>query len=253
MHSKLLWSLGAAGLALAATPASAAIQHAPLAGGTEGIYVTGEILEPDQAAFEEIAARYPRAVVYLDSPGGSLLPAIEIGKLLRAKHYATVVLDEGTCNSACALIWVAGTPRYLEGSAHLGFHASYNEQGGALVETGVGNAIVGHYLSQLNLSEKAVIFATSASPYEINNLTADNSSEAEIDFRSSLDGLPAPNREMLVDTTMLQKTRIAVANTPPPGKPPLESDPDKGRPEVPAPPPDELTKAMPQPGKTTGN
>ena len=249
--SKLTWIFAAAGI-VAATPAHAAIQHAPLAGGAEGIYVTGEILEPDQAAFEEIAARYPRAVVYLDSPGGSLLPAIEIGKLVRAKHYATVVLDEGTCNSACALIWVAGAPRYLEGAAHLGFHASYNEEGGALVETGVGNAIVGHYLSQLNLSEKAVIFATSASPYEINNLTSENTGDAEIDFQTSLAGLPAPNREMLVDTSVLQKARVAVANMPP-EKPGPDTDPNKAPPQEAAPEPEELTKAMPSPGKTTAN
>ena len=88
----------------------------------------------------------------------------------------------------------------LSGEGVLGvLHASYSEEGGALVETGVGNAIVGHYLSQLNLSEKAVVFATSASPYEINNLTTENTGEAEIDFRTSLAGLPAPNREMLVD------------------------------------------------------
>jgi hypothetical protein len=49
----------------------------------------------------------------------------------------------------------------------LGFHASYSDEGGRLVETGVGNAIVGHYLSQLDLSEDATVFATIASPYEI--------------------------------------------------------------------------------------
>ena len=81
--------------------------------------------------------------MYLDSPGGSLVPAIAIGKLVRQKGYATVVLDQSTCNSACALIWLAGTPRYLEGAGNLGFHASYTEQGGRLVETGVGNASSG--------------------------------------------------------------------------------------------------------------
>jgi hypothetical protein len=245
---KVLIGHAAALLALvAAVPASAAIQHSRLEGGTEGIYVTGEILEPDQAAFEELAERYPRAVVFLDSPGGSLLPAIEIGKLARRKGYATVVLDQSTCNSACALIWLAGTPRYLEGAANLGFHASYTEQGGRLVETGVGNAIVGHYLSQLELSEKAVIFATSATPYEINNLTAANRGEAEIGFETSIAGLPAPDRTLLVDTSVLQKARVAMAALP--GKPGTVSDPDKAPGTQSAPEqPEELTKATPRPG-----
>ena len=232
--------------AAAAAPLTAAVQHSPLEGGTEGIYITGEILEPDQAAFEELAERYPEAVVSLESPGGSLLPAIAIGRLVRQEGFATVVLEQSTCNSACALIWLAGTPRYLEGAGNLGFHASYTEQGGQLVETGVGNAIVGHYLSQLDLSEKAVIFATSATPYEINNLTVGNSGEAEIAFEASIAGLPAPDRAMMVDTSVLQKAQVALAAVP--GKPATDSEPEKtgsDEPEI----PDELTK-MPSPGKT---
>ena len=229
-----------------AASVSAAVQHAPLEGGPEGIYLTGEILEPDQAAFEELAGRYPNAVVFLESPGGSLLPAIEIGKLVRQKGFATVVLDQSTCTSACALIWLAGTPRHIEGAGHLGFHASYSEEGGRLVETGVGNAIVGHYLSQLDLSERAVIFATSASPYEINNLTASNSGEAEIGFETSIAALPAPDRALLVDTSVLQKARIAMAAVPEKAVPP--SDPEKA-PSGQDAEPEELTK-MPSPGKT---
>jgi hypothetical protein len=234
---------------LSATAASAAIQHSPLEGGVEGIYVTGEIFAPDETAFRELAERYPQAVVFLESPGGALVPSIEIGKLVRERGYATVVLDQSTCNSACALIWLAGMPRYLQGAGNLGFHASYSEEGGQLVETGVGNAMVGHYLSQLGYSQDAVIFATSASPYEIMNLTLENSGEAGIDFETSLAGLPEPNREMLVDTSVLQKTRITMAAAP--GKPDEGSDPAKTRPSDRGEEPEELTKAMPFPGKTS--
>ena len=241
------WVLLVAVCAAAAGPVSAAVQHSRLEGGVEGIYLTGEILEPDQAVFEELAERYPKAVVFLESPGGSLVPAIAIGKLVRQKGFATVVLDQSTCNSACALIWLAGTPRYLEGAGNLGFHASYTEQGGRLVETGVGIAIVGHYLSQLDLSEKAVIFATSATPYEINNLTAGNSGEAEIGFETSIAALPAPDRALLVDTSVLQKARIAMAAVPEKAVPPANSEKTPSTEEQ---EPEELTKAMPRPGKT---
>jgi len=249
MRSGIIGSALALALAaLAAQPASAAIQHSPLDNGAEAIYVTGEILEPDEAAFRELAERYPDAVVFLESPGGSLVPAIEIGKLIRSHHYATVVLEQSTCNSACALIWLAGTPRYLQGSGNLGFHASYSEEGGQLIETGVGNAIVGHYISQLNLPESAVIFATSASPYEIMNLTPANSIEAGIAFETSLAGLPEANAAFLVDTSILQKAKIAVAAVP--GKPDEYGDPVKAQPEQFIEEPEELTKAMPFPGKS---
>jgi len=249
MASGLLGRIGLILLAAsAATPASASVQHSRLEGGAEGIYVTGEIFEADQATFAALAEQYPRAVLFLDSPGGSLVPAIEIGKLVRQKGYATVVLDEGTCSSACALIWLAGKPRYLQGAGHLGFHASYSEEGGQLVETGLGNAMVGHYLSQLGLPEEAVVFATSASPYELTWLNAENSAEAGIAFDDGASGLPEPDRSLLVDTSVLQKVKVAVAAAPDKSVPP--SDPEKAPAVRTAPaPPDELTKARPAPGK----
>ena len=232
----------------AAAPASAVVEHSTLDRGIDAIFITGDILDGDDVRFRDLSQRFPRAVVYLESAGGALVAAIEIGKLVHARHHATAVLDGSTCTSACALIWIAGAPRYLGADGHLGFHASYADEGGRLVETGVGNAIVGHYLSQLELSEKAVIFATSATPYEINSLTAANRGEAEIGFETSIAGLPAPDRTLLVDTSVLQKARVAMAALP--GKPGTVSDPDKAPGTQSAPePPDELTKRTPRPGK----
>jgi hypothetical protein len=188
-----LWALALAASGLAA-PASATVEHSTLDRGVEAIFITGDILNGDDARFGELSRRYPRAVVYLESAGGSLRPALEIGKLLHARHHATAVLDGSTCTSACALIWIAGAPRYLGPEAHLGFHATYNDEGGRLVETGVGNAMVGHYLAQLDLSEDAAVFATIASPYEINWLNAANSGEAGIAFEATPASLPAPRR-----------------------------------------------------------
>ena len=104
MRSGLLHGVCASALlavGLAAAPASAAVSHSTLAGGVEGIYITGEIVPGDEAAFRALADRYRTAVVYLESPGGTVLPAIEIGKLVREHGYKTVVLAQSTCTSAC--------------------------------------------------------------------------------------------------------------------------------------------------------
>ena len=63
-----------------------------------------------------------------------------------------------------------------------------------MVETGVGNAMVGYYLSQLELSEGATVFATIASPDQMNWLTPANSGEAEISFEAAPRSLPLPPR-----------------------------------------------------------
>jgi len=199
-----------------ATPAAATVEHSTLDGGVEAIFINGDIRDGDDTRFGDLSRRYPRAVVYLESAGGSLVPAIEIGKLVHARHHATAVLDGSVCTSACALIWIAGAPRYLGPEGRLGFHASYSDEGGRLVETGVGNAMVGHYLAQLDLSEDAAVFATIASPYEINWLTAENSGEAGIPFQATPRSLPAPRRpvntnpKLAGNPQVLQKAQTAV-------------------------------------------
>lgn len=215
MRSGLL-GLGALTLAvsaLAEAPASATIEHSTLDRGVEAIFISGDILDGDEERFGDLSRRYPRAVVYLESAGGALVAAIEIGKLVHAGHHATAVLDGSTCTSACALIWIAGTPRYLGPEGRLGFHASYSDEGGRLVETGVGNAMVGHYLAQLDLPEDAAVFATIASPYEINWLTPENSGEAGIAFEPTPASLPVPRRpantnpKLAGNNQMLQKAQ----------------------------------------------
>ena len=171
-----------AGLACSAPCAGAEIAHEVSDDGSAIIFIYGDIAAGDDAKFRELSVRYPNALVGLSSDGGALLPAIEIGNQIRLRGYGTVVIGEATCTSACALIWIAGSPRYLQPGARLGFHASYRDEGGKLVETGLGNAIVGHYLSQLNLSQRAVIFATKASPYQISWLDQTNKAASGIEF-----------------------------------------------------------------------
>lgn len=173
------------GLALLSLPSSAfaKVMVEPIDGEDTAIIVlTGEIEPADEVAFRKVAIEHPSAVVFLDSPGGALMPALAIGRMVRISGFATVVARDRQCASACALIWLAGSPRLLEAGGMIGFHASYREEDGNLIETGVGNAIVGHYLSQLNLTERAVIFATSASPHTVTWLNAQNKVSSGIDF-----------------------------------------------------------------------
>lgn len=147
------------------------------------ILISGEIKSGDDTKFKEQALKSESAVVILASQGGALVPALEIGRIIQIKGFATLVPNGETCTSSCALIWLSGSKRLLSRTAKLGFHASYRNNNGSLEEVGVANAIVGRYLTLLNLSERTVVFTTKASPYEITWLTAQNKSQADIDFR----------------------------------------------------------------------
>ena len=142
-------------------------------GGT-ALLLIGEIKRGDGAKFRSEASKYDDGYVLLESDGGSLADAIDIGETIRLKGYATAVINDSSCNSACALIWLAGTPRALSKSGRIGFHAAYTDISGSARESGVANAMVGRYLTLLNLPEKALIFATSSPPSELSWLTASN-------------------------------------------------------------------------------
>jgi hypothetical protein len=75
--------------------------------------------------------------------------------------FDTLVLDNRTCASACALIWLAGHYRWAAPKAAIGFHAIYYGDGN--VSSG-GNALVGAYLRDLGLSLKAIRYLTQAPP-----------------------------------------------------------------------------------------
>ena len=178
------WALtvacGAIGIAVPAQ--SATIRHMPVSKTVEAIVVEGELVPSDIDKFREVSLQFKSAMVILDSQGGALSAGIEIGKMIRLTGYSTLVPANTTCTSSCALIWLAGSRRFLSPDGKVGFHASYTDRNGRLEETGVGNAMVGHYLSLLNLPQKAVIFATMAGPDEITWLTRKNKALAGIEF-----------------------------------------------------------------------
>ena len=75
------------------------------------------------------------ADVYFNSPGGSLIAGMEIGRLLRQRGFDTHVgkrttdvheLVGGVCYSACPFAYAGGVRRYLERDSVLGVHLAKN-------------------------------------------------------------------------------------------------------------------------------
>lgn len=188
-------------LLVPAAAGSATIKHEALGKGVELIVISGDIAAGDEQEFKRLAVQYDTAVVALDSPGGQLLPAIEIGKAIHLREFGTLVTGNGSCASACALIWIAGAHRFLTPGAMVGFHASYLEANGARTESGVANALVGRYLTQLELPERAIIFATSASPDSIKWLKASDEATSGITFELLSDDHQPVERPEIITTT----------------------------------------------------
>jgi hypothetical protein len=110
-----------------------------------GIEITGEVVPGDDARFKSIISTMPAGgFIYLESPGGSALTAIAIGRLIRARGLNTSI-TAGTCASACGIIWLAGVRRHIGPTGKVGFHAAYN--GVTLEQSGFANALIGAYLN----------------------------------------------------------------------------------------------------------
>ncbi len=163
--------LGATAM-ICALPAIAADFN--LARGSKGeedtITIKGDFKLGDENKFRTLALASKKATIFLDSSGGMLYPAIEIGKIIRIKGFATAVQDT-VCSSACALVWLAGEPRMMSNFTSIGFHAPYKvDAGGKSKSDAVDGAVAGSYLTSLGFSPKVVMFVVSAGSKDLNLL-----------------------------------------------------------------------------------
>jgi ATP-dependent protease ClpP protease subunit len=100
-------------------------------GGT--ILIHSEIKTGDFTDFQKAADRIrliekdtykpvPLIQVRLDSPGGDVMEAIRIGRLIHERFMHTVVMPERECASACVFILAAGVLRIPTQKAHVAVH-----------------------------------------------------------------------------------------------------------------------------------
>jgi hypothetical protein len=86
-----------------------------------GIKVTGVIDRATVSEFTVVATRVRDwAIVFLDSVGGDLVAAMEIGQIIRSRSFETDVIVTARCASACVFILAAGVDRSAYGK--IGIH-----------------------------------------------------------------------------------------------------------------------------------
>jgi hypothetical protein len=167
--------------------ATIAVSQVPSA-DTVMVRVSGTLVLSDAEQFRHTVAGLPKAIIAFHSDGGSVAAAIDIGRQIRLRNFSTLVPDDTRCASACALAWLGGTQRLMGSNTRIGFHAAYDPRSGA--ETGVGNALVGAYLSQIGLPDKAIVYVTQAPPKSMTWLTMSEARQVGIDVAVSTIALP---------------------------------------------------------------
>ncbi|TCI00205.1 hypothetical protein EJV46_06040 [Roseococcus sp. SYP-B2431] len=162
-------------------------------GGTTSIVIYGRISPETEGAFMAAAAAHRGARVVLNSGGGSLTPALSIGRAIREARLQTYVPDGSGCFSACSLIWLAGTERHIGQGARIGFHAAYvAQQGGPGQVSSSGNAVIGAYLSRLGYNDGAIRLFTAAPPNQIVVVKPRQFEQNGVTVRQTAARLPPP-------------------------------------------------------------
>lgn len=137
------------------------------------VSLRGEIVEGDARKFSTAVEGLEDASIVLNSPGGLVREALEIGAIIRLEGFTTLVAEEQKCFSACGLIWVSGVRRYMSRTSLIGFHAAYKQENGEYTESGVANAEIGSFLTHLGLRIEAIRYFTFAGPDDFLLLTPD--------------------------------------------------------------------------------
>lgn len=149
-------------------------------GAPDRICVKGNIEPGDDQKFNQLVLTRRNAIVELESSGGKLVPSIQIGRTIRIKQFSTEFTGK-QCNSGCALIWIAGQPRRMGKHSVLGFHVAYESmKDGTKVADPVSTAMVGAYLANLGLSDRAIFTLLDAGPDELSELTPQRAGELGI-------------------------------------------------------------------------
>ena len=147
------------------------------------IAIEGDLELGDGEKFATLIRAPGPGLVIFNSNGGNLLAGLRIGELARSRGFSTLVLDDRTCASACALAWLGGERRFLGPNARLGFHAAYASKDGTNQISGSANALVGAYLDRLNIPYEAIYELTDAGPESIRWLTVDEANRLGIPAR----------------------------------------------------------------------
>jgi hypothetical protein len=119
--------LAAFGLfAASCSPALAALTYTPQVtdNGLRYLIVNGEFEGTDDLSKFVTSAQISNTqAVTFNSPGGSVVKAMELGRLIRSLHLATMQARALECASACSLAFMGGTVRFAQPGA-IGVHKS---------------------------------------------------------------------------------------------------------------------------------
>jgi hypothetical protein len=135
--------------------------------GQPGIYMKNVIRPGDDQKFIAVAQNYKdRSILLLDSPGGHVMEAMNIGRWVRQQRWKTILADGASCTSGCALVWIAGVSRQLNRyfGDRIGLHSARTQDG---KRADNANELVVAYLKEMGAPKEFIDLWLKAEPWEM--------------------------------------------------------------------------------------
>lgn len=160
-------------------------------GGKHEVFVSGEIDSNSAAQFVQFvdSNRIHHAIVVFDSPGGSLIGGIKLGKAIRDRGFDTAIgtmlpdgalSPRGLCASSCAYAFAGGRYRHYTGDEQrLGIHQFYadGDNQADIGETQIVGSFVLGYLREMGVDAQAFVVASRTPGDEMFWLSADQATD----------------------------------------------------------------------------
>jgi len=158
-----------------------------IAGNQWFVFLDGDIDPDAPQRFERYVTQNhipDRSVVYLNSPGGSLVAGIELGRLIREHGLSTDIgrkspsspkrfdVDEGGCYSACAYAFLGGQFRYLKQGSRYGVHQFKSLRADERIEGAaqVVSALAVEYIRSMDVDPDLFTLGAAASPDDMHEI-----------------------------------------------------------------------------------
>jgi hypothetical protein len=153
-----------------ASPAQAADIYAYNYLGTTVIRIDGLIQPGDEQKFAKLNYA-PPVTVRPSGPGGDVVTAIDIGKMIWKRGYTALVYRiDGGCASACTIIWLSGRKSAIQINSILEFHTAYDRQTGQAREE-ANQYIMDHFRSVGLTNRQAWALTHAAPPQRVRDAT----------------------------------------------------------------------------------
>jgi len=176
--------------ALLTGPAHSAQLRLSPGNGKDAVMVdlVGEMEPSDGPALKRLIEPYISGAnmmrsISLNSDGGDLMAALQIGRLLRGLEFDTIIYDRSRCLSSCVFLLAAGTVKTVPGNNLVGIHRPFGTATGPMSREEAARryrnwtAQINAYFDEMNIPRRLAEVMLSVPPEHMRMLSFEEAME----------------------------------------------------------------------------